>query len=296
MVLLFTGMKNTALPQNHENNNSILIDTGYVIVDGGKLYYEAAGTGDCLVLLHDGIVHSTIWDEQFLEFARKYRVIRYDRRTYGKSSDPETLYSHIEDLNQVFTQLNINKAVVFGMSSGGRLAIDFALKYPEKVDGLVLVGAAVSGYGYSQHLLSRGGRIDLNNFSNPDDLINLIITEDPYEFYMENIQAKQKVMKMLESTKPSHGVREEGKEKLLVGAERPAINFLLEIQVPTLILVGEFDIPDVHAFAGAINAGIANSIRDIVPKAGHLIPIEQPEYFNKRVDDFFRVSSAQRNR
>jgi 3-oxoadipate enol-lactonase len=62
---------------------------------------------------------------------------------------------------------------------------------------------------------------------------------------------------------------------------------LSEIKVPALILVGEHDIPDIHAHAGALNAGIPNSKRDIVPKAGHFIPIEQPAPFNKAVSDFF---------
>jgi 3-oxoadipate enol-lactonase len=55
------------------------------------------------------------------------------------------------DLNQIFSQSNIDQAAVFGMSSGGGLAIDFTLKYPAKVSSLVLVGAVVSGYGYSPH-------------------------------------------------------------------------------------------------------------------------------------------------
>jgi pimeloyl-ACP methyl ester carboxylesterase len=67
---------------------------------------------------------------------------------------------------------------------------------------------------------------------------------------------------------------------------QPAITRLHELDVPALILVGEFDIPDVHAHAGAINAGIRNSERRIIAKAGHLVPLEQPESFNRVVLDF----------
>jgi 3-oxoadipate enol-lactonase len=70
--------------------------------------------------------------------------------------------------------------------------------------------------------------------------------------------------------------------------ERPDVKFLNEIKIPTLILVGEYDIPDAHTLAGVINAGIVNSIRDIIPMAGHLVPIDQPELFNNRVDDFLQ--------
>lgn len=279
-VIALTGIRLMA------QTNPIPVESGYIDVDGGKLYYESAGKGECLVLLHDGMVHSCIWDEQFMEFAKKYRVVRYDRRTYGKSSDPEKLYSHIEDLNQLFVQLKIDKAVVFGMSSGGRLTIDFALKYPAKVKGLVLVGAVVGGFGYTQHMLTRGGRYFPKNYTNPDDVLKYFATEDPYEIYFENKEVRQKVWNMLESSKPSHDAREKGKITLARGAERAAVKFLSEIKVPTLILVGEFDHPDVHAHAGVINSGIEGSKRVIILKSGHLIPMEQPAIFNETVYDF----------
>ncbi|MDZ7633400.1 MAG: alpha/beta fold hydrolase [Bacteroidales bacterium] len=112
--------------------------------------------GRNIVLLHGGMVNREIWDEQFPLLAKTFRVVRYDRRGYGKSSDPEMKYSHIEDLSRLFIQLSIDRAIVFGMSSGGRLAIDFALTYPEKVTGLVLVSAVVSGFGYTSHMHTRG--------------------------------------------------------------------------------------------------------------------------------------------
>ncbi|MHC1705106.1 MAG: alpha/beta fold hydrolase [Tenuifilaceae bacterium] len=265
-----------------ENNNSISRDSGYVNVDRGKLYYEVAGKGENLVLLHDGIVPSGIWDEQFFVFAKDYRVVRYDRRTYGRSSAAVAPYSHIEDLNQLFVQLKIEKAVVFGMSSGGKLAIDFTLKYPAKVQGLVLVGAIVSGYGYSSHLLSRGGRIDQSHYSDPQKMLKYIFDEDPYEIYQENVHAKEKIRKIFGGNPQLN--RENGFEAL--PPDRPAFKFLSEIKIPALILAGEFDIPDVHAQAGVINVGIENSKREIIPNSGHLIPIEQPGLFNDAVISF----------
>jgi pimeloyl-ACP methyl ester carboxylesterase len=71
-------------------------------------------------------------------------------------------------------------------------------------------------------------------------------------------------------------------------ASRVAVKSLSEIKVPALILVGEHDIPDVHAHAGVINAGIADSRREIIPRSGHLIPIEQPDLFNEAVMNFLK--------
>jgi len=276
--LLVSALSN--LPaQNSEKINYSSVDTGYVLVDGGKLFYELAGSGKNIVLLHDGMVNREIWDEQFPLLAKTFRVVRYDRRGYGKSSDPQVKYSHINDLNQLFIQLKIDKAIIFGMSSGGRLAIDFTLTYPEKVNGLVLVGAVVSGFGYTSHMDTRGGHFNPQKYSDPVKVNEYFIMDDPYEIYSENRAAKEKVMELLPNLARQNVVPTQPAGKV-------AVRSLSEIKVPALILAGEYDIPDVHAHAGVINAGIANSKREIIPQSGHLIPIEQPALFNEAVMTF----------
>lgn len=268
--------------------------SGFITVDNGKIYYEMTGHGENIVLIHDGLIHHEIWDEQFSVLAKRYRVIRYDRRGYGKSPVPRSPYSNIEDLNRLFVQLKIQKAIVFGMSAGGGLAIDFVLQYPEKVAAMVLVGAVVSGYGYSRHMLTRGGRVDnlAALLSDPQKIITYFGWEDPYQMYPENVQAKERCRKLLE-TNPQNA--DFSKNRLLKPAERPAVRYLSEIRVPSLVVVGEHDIPDVHAHAGVIETGITGAKREIIPGAGHLVPMEQPETFNRLVlkflnsMDFFNV-------
>ncbi len=271
--------------RNSGNSNSFPVDSGYIEVDGGKLYYEMAGKGPSIVLLHDGMVPCTIWDEQFQWLAKNYRVVRYDRRAYGKSTDPKASYSDIDDLNQVFTQLKIDRAIIFGMSSGGGLAIDFTLKYPGKVRGLVLVGAVVSGYNYTAHMANRGGHmIPVSERSDQQKIHRYFVWDDPYEIYKDNVRAKERVWEWMKD----YPKEDRGAGIPLKPADRIALKFLSEIRVSTLILVGEFDIPDVHAHSGAINAGINGSARIIIPGAGHLIPIEQPALFNAAVLDFLK--------
>lgn len=279
VICLIVSATFNSLSQNATTMNLVSVDTGYVIVDGGKLFYELAGKGKNIVLLHDGMVNREIWDEQFPLLAEKFRVVRYDRRGYGKSSDPEMKYSHIEDLNRLFIHLNIDKAIIFGMSSGGRLAIDFTLTYPEKVEGLVLVGAVVSGFGYTSHMQTRGGHFDPQKYTDPVKVNEYFIMDDPYEIYSENTSAKERVMKLLPGLARENRVPTQPASKV-------AVRSLSDIKVPALILVGEFDIPDVHAHAGVINAGIADSRREIIPRSGHLIPIEQPVLFNEAIMNF----------
>lgn len=285
IIFLFTLTSTNLFSQQDGGDSTITIETGYINVDEGKLFYEMAGNGKTIVLIHDGLIHHQVWDGQCLEFATKYRVVRYDRRGYGKSPDSHTLFSDIEDLKQLFVQLKIDNAILIGMSSGGGLAIDFTLKYPHNVSALFLSGAVVSGYSYSSHMMTRGGRVDSLKalLYDPQKVIQYFGWEDPYQVCPENIKAKKKCLELLKAF-PNNVSFE--KFNFMKPADRPAIKYLYEINVPTLILVGEYDIPDVHAHSGVIDAGIKNSKREIISNSGHLIPLEQPAVFNAAVINF----------
>jgi 3-oxoadipate enol-lactonase len=257
--------------------------SGYIDIGKDKIFHEMAGKGPTLIFIHDGLVHRETWDYQFSFFSNEYRVIRYDRRGYGNSSAATEAYSVVEDLNRLFTHLEIEKACLIAMSSGGRLTIDFTLQYPDKVSSLILVGAVVGGFPYTQHFYNRGGHL-------PADLKTMeerrlyYARNDPYEIFEENKAAKEKVARLVTDS-PAKGHSSNSS----VPQGEPSYQRLNEIKIPALILVGEFDIPDVHAHAGAINAGIVNSKRDIIPKSGHLIPLEQPDLFNDAVEKFLNA-------
>ena len=110
------------------------------------LYYEISGDGELLVLVPAGIADSSMWDGQLAAFARRYRVIRYDMRGFGRSAMVEGPFSHHEDSRALLDSLSIERAFLVGCSIGGRAIIDFALEHPELVRALVPVGSALSGF------------------------------------------------------------------------------------------------------------------------------------------------------
>src|SRR5439155_21106094 len=114
------------------------VQHGYCDVNGGKIYYEVAGQGHVLVLIHGGQLDRRMWDEQFQFFAQKYRVIRYDVRGFGNSPAATKPYSNTEDLAALLKCLKVDKAYLVGLSLGGMTAINFALIHPEMVDALAL--------------------------------------------------------------------------------------------------------------------------------------------------------------
>ncbi len=267
-----------------DNVPEIQIDkSGYVEVDNGRLYYEIAGEGSAIVMIHDGILHRETWDFQWAEFVRDYRLIRYDRRGYGKSDPFEKPYSNLEDLRKLFSDLGIEKAVLLGCSAGGGLAIDFALAQPEAVEALVLVGAVVSGFDYSEHTLTRGGKLSKEIWNDPDAFRNFWYHEDPYSIYEKNTEARKRAAALLDAN--PHNISMD-KKNLIMQPEKPALNRLSEIAVPTLYIAGEYDIPDVHALSGVVDVGIPNSQRIIINDAGHLVHMEHPDQFNSLVRGF----------
>lgn len=256
------------------------VESGFIEVEGGNLFYQRAGAGEAIILVHDGMIHHEVWDGQFGVFAKDHTVVRYDRRGYGRSPQPQEPYDNVEDLAAVYAQLGIQRATLMGMSAGGGLCVDFALKYPEKVEALVLVGAVISGYGFTDHFYTRGGRLTAADYADNARMWDYFINRDPYEVAPQSTAARERIRQLM-AANPQNTDR--AKNRLARQPVRPALGSLGEITVPTIIVVGEHDIPDVHAHAGVIEAGVPGSQRVVMSGAGHLVPLEIPDRFNEQV-------------
>jgi 3-oxoadipate enol-lactonase len=247
------------------------------------LRYEVKGDGPAIVLIHDGILHSVTWDAQWEPLSKGHRVIRYDRRGYGRSPLPKEPYSDLDDLRALLDMLKVERATLIGSSAGGNLAIHFALDNPQRVDRLVLVGPVVSGFSFTEHFLERGRANNLP-LEQKGDMAATIDNwvKDPWLIAPGNDTAKRRLKEQL--TANPRNLR--GSGGLARFPDRPALSRLAEIKVPTLIVAGDADIPDVHAHIGAIQAGIAGAKRVVIPKAGHLVYLERPDEFNQVVLGF----------
>jgi pimeloyl-ACP methyl ester carboxylesterase len=266
------------------NTLSTPSNSGFCEVNGGNIYYEVFGEGFPLVMIHDGLVHSEVWDAQVTAFSGQYRIIRYDRRGYGKSEQPTAPYSNIEDLFTLLISHNVDHAIIMGSSAGGGLAIDFALTHPEMVEALILAGPVINGLGYSFHFSHRG----YANY-NPDldtKVENWI--NDKYSVATGNPDARKRVRELLKAN--PHNL-DNGKYQFIELPDQAALDRLSEIKVPTLLVNSDGDIPDVHAHAGAIEAGIKGTRRVVISGGGHLIYLEQPEAFNAEVGEFLSIIS-----
>jgi 3-oxoadipate enol-lactonase len=261
--------------------------TGFVEVDGGKLYYEEGGQGrQTIVLIHDGVVNSAVWNEIWPEFCQHFHTVRYDRRGFGKSPAATSWYSEIDDLAAVLHHLHVGRASLVGSSHGGQLAIDFTLARPESVQELVLVGPVLSGMPYTQHFLDRGK--DAFALLQKNDVKGAIAewSKDKYLIGSQNEAARRKLLDLL--TASPQDMTHEANDMIMT--PKPAIGRLGEIKAPTLIITGAADIPDVQAHAGAIEAGIPSARRVVMEGVGHILYLEKPAEFARLAINFLEAN------
>jgi 3-oxoadipate enol-lactonase len=255
----------------------VLATPAFAPVEGGKVAYETCGSGPkALVLLHDGILDSSAFDAAWPRLCARFKVVRYDRRGYGNSPAATTPYDAVADLDAVKKAARVGHAVLLGSSSGGGIVVDYALAHPQAVDGLVLVGAAVNGFRPSQHFTDR--TMKLVGLLSQGRLADAV--KDPYILTPGAEAQRAFVAADLTAHPGNFGASRRVKD----GPE--VMGRLGEIKVPTLIITGEVDMPDIHAHAGALEALIPGSRRIVMTGGGHFIYLERPDTFAETVSAF----------
>jgi 3-oxoadipate enol-lactonase len=236
------AIASVAAQAQRSGSGPVAASGSFVDVEQGKVYYEECGRGaTSVVLIHDGIADSAVWDAVWPAFCAKFHTIRYDRRGYGKSPASTTWYYETDDLATLLHRLKVTQAVIVGSSHGGELSIDFTLAHPDMVQQLVLVGAVVSGFPYSDHFYNRG--MQNSKPLQKNDVKSAITnwSKDKYVLAPGHDAAQKRLLEILTAS-PQDLTHED-----YARPTQGALPRLQEIRVPTLILTGDADIPDVHA-------------------------------------------------
>jgi 3-oxoadipate enol-lactonase len=258
-------------------------------VNGTRLHYQMEGAGRPLVLIHAGIANLNMWNDQVNAFADQYRVIRYDLRGWGESVEVPDEYRHHDDLQALLAYLGIGKATIVAVSFGGLVALNFVLTYPEMVEALVLVGAAVGGYEVADEaLIAKEKALDEAYERGDKPLAAEIAAQmwvDGPNRTPDQVDPAVRTA-ALEMILHTFDLPEDGGERLKL--DPPAISRLGEIEVPTLVLVGQHDAPDIFAMADKLVADIPGAKRIVMPGTAHLPNMEKPAEFNRNVLAFLR--------
>ena len=258
---------------------------GFFELGGGRLFYEDEGSGRAVVLVHPGLWDRRTWDDQFAVFAERFRTIRYDVRGYGRSSRPEREFSSIEDLHTLLKHLGVERAALIGCSMGGRIAVDFTLEHPAMVDALVPVAAALSGMEETDEDREKWGPV----FARIMEAAQAGDMERATDLVLEvwaplgtDDEAGRRIKQI--ALENPQAITDEGQFDRPI--DPPATKRLSEIRVPTLIVLGAQDVPDVNDLWREYGPQIPGSRTVVIEQADHVVNMRQPEEFNRLVFEF----------
>ncbi len=271
----------------------------FAAVNGIQLHYEVTGDGFPVVFSHEFGGDGRSWQPQVRYFSRLYRCVTYNNRGFPPSSVPERLeqYSQdllIDDLRALMDHLEIARAHIVGLSMGGNVALNFALRYPDRCHGIVVAGCG-------------GGTVERERFEKDVAAVVELLTTRGIEafadryavgptrqpFRRKDPQGWQEFRDALSR----HSALGSALTIQGVQRDRPTIFALKDrlnrLEVPTLILIGDEDEPCVDP-AVFMKREIPTSGLVVIPQSGHTINLEEPAAFNAAVADFFRLVEAGR--
>lgn len=262
--------------------------TGFAPVDGARLYYEMDGSGPSIVMIHAGVADNRQWNNEFRWLAERARVLRYDLRGYGLSEPVAADFTHLRDLLGLLDHLDVPRPVVaIGCSMGGTIAMDYALERPAEVRALVMVGSGPSGLELDVPRLPKFADVERAFTAGDLDLACELETQIWFDGVGRTPAQVDRTMRRLayemNRLALSHEAKNIGRRRK--DAEVPAAGRLGEIRVPVLIVVGEHDIPFIHAAADYMAARLPSASRADIADAAHLPNMDKP-------DEFRRVLSA----
>lgn len=258
--------------------------TGYAEINGTHLYYEVAGSGAPLALIHGFSLDARMWDSQFTAFSERYRVVRYDTRGFGRSAPfGAAEYAHADDLAALLGHLDMTRAAILGLSLGGGIAVDFALAYPDMTAALIAVDAMIGGHSWSATWDAHVGPVWKTARSTGIDAAKALWLALPlFAPAQEQPAVGTRLAAMVGDYSGAHWLGGDPQR----GSDPPARERLGEISAPTLVILGERDVPDFQVMAETVAERVPGARKVILPGVGHMANMEAPERFNAEVLDF----------
>ena len=256
-----------------------------VDVDGGQIYYETCGKGSqAIVLIHDGVINSASFDDMWPILCKDFRVVRYDRRGYGRSPAAKAPYSPQDDLAAVMRAAKFDHASLAGFSFGGGLAVGYAIDHPGEVDRLIISGASLNGFIPTKNFTDRITHIMIPMvFGNFDGVI-ANASKETWIMAPGHDAARAKIAVLIKAS--PQDLRHQMHDPIKGWpSDLPRMPGL---KVPTLIMTGDHDIADNQAEGGAAQVLIPGSRRIVIEDAGHLMQLEHPKEIADLIADFIR--------
>jgi 3-oxoadipate enol-lactonase len=256
------------------------------MVGGLKMYYEVHGKGKPFLLISGLGSDLNGWALQIPEFAKKYRVIAFDNRGSGRTDAPDMPYSirmMAEDTVGLMDALSIEKAHVLGVSMGGYIAQELAIRYPSRVASLILVTTSVGPYLLKISVLQAWARQALRDMR-PMTFFQIML---PFMFNDSSFESPG-VLEMAVATIAGHSSTPPDvlARQMIACVEHDVRHRIGQITAPTLVLAGKEDPFVPFSLSEELAASIPNARFRVLDGWGHGFNASMADRFNQAVLEF----------
>jgi 3-oxoadipate enol-lactonase len=254
------------------------------VVDSLDIGYDDVGSGMPLLFVHAFPLNRTMWAPQVSALVERCRCVAADLRGFGESSvvPPYSMDQYADDLAHLLDQLRIDKVVLVGCSMGGYVSFAFWRRHRNRVRALVLADTR-AGADTEETMVKRRKLIEVARAEGPTGVANAqipsLIGKTTRERHPDTFDAVHRMI----AQAPTEGIV--GAIEAMMARPDSAAT-LATIDVPTLIVVGEEDVPTPVAESRAMHEKIVGSRLEVVAQTGHLCNIERPAAFNHLLTEF----------
>ncbi len=257
--------------------------------DGVRIYYEDQGAGLPVVLAYGIGGNAGMWQPNVGPLAARHRLILWEPRGHARSESPEdparVTFGHwVLDLHDLLDHLQLERAVVGGLSLGGGIATRFTLKHPERVMALIVVdSSSATGLPLSvDNLIMRARSIKLTLEQGMDAMAEFAIASNPNVAGRLRLDpsARQQILNYYRMLTP---IGYANALRALLQMDY-ITDRLPEIRVPTLLVCGDED-PSLGPMR-VMEQKVKDARFVLLSPAGHFGNLDQPEAFNRALLDF----------
>ncbi len=269
--------------------------TGFISIDGGRLYYETHGdsTQPALVMIHAGVADHRMWQPQIDAFSTRFYCVTYDVRGFGKTESENGKFNNRRDLLTLLDHLKIDRAILMGCSRGGQISADFTLENPARVRGLILVGTGLTGYWEDVSTAEETALFEqMETAAKAGDWEKVEALE--LQAWYQGVKRPVERVNAAYLAKGAEMLRDGRKHSTkhgmdglqFVPIEPPTAQRLNEFAIPVLIIYGDEDMSDTAVVAQVMYKGIAGAEVVVIQDSTHLPGLEKPDEFNAHVRAF----------
>jgi pimeloyl-ACP methyl ester carboxylesterase len=261
-------------PSTHAANASA--DDRFLSLDGAQIRYRDEGRGAAVLLIHGWTLDLEIWESQVQALRADFRIIRYDRRGFGRSSGEPSIEQDVRDLGAILKHFELERVALVGMSQASRAAVAYACDHPDQVSCLVLDGPPEFNTAVRASNLRLAPFRELVHMQGLSAFREHWLRHPLMQLRTHDAATRELLLRVVE--------RYPGNDLCAGALDLPAPDLwskLASLTVPALVMTGEHDLSGRVRSADALARQFAAGSRAVITGSGHLDSLDNSDLYNR---------------